>query len=1454
MHSEFKTKIVVIGNGPSLRGFDFHSLGGVDTLGMNAAYRHWERIDWCPTHYCCLDDQLIETHAQAIFNLIKSEKVKTAFLIAKILDYYPDLLENPNIYYLESFHSARHKREAAKGIPFISSPFLRESDSSKVTTGAYSVRFAAHLGYREISILGIDLKYQERLPETATQGGTKLVMRETPTINPNYFFDDYQRAGDKYNVPNPDLHDRNLHVAAFEILANDCVQFHWNIKIINSNINSVLHANGLFPYMPIKSYLSTRRLSALVIPATPQEIELLEQNFLLWDSALLVPSTYSDLELKPDLVVAFSSNEDLNLTKRILDFLDKTVYIKNCFAKVDVIYIELHEAVDYYERDYTKVVGKFGYKAGPNEQFFRTINRLAHLEGFIFYMETDCVPLRQGWLDAIRVLAEGDNESWVIGSYYRGVAQISRRFKFHLNGNALYQVGSANFIKFVNDVWQPNLYSLIENSDPTLAYDCLVSDLFNSADPDSVNNPEWQIFQSIGHRFRGTSLIQNISASADRLLDSTSVIQQIFLDSPRTFLAHGCVFRDLVSKLLATSTSTNKFPRYWASLFDCDLNSKAAQITSATFDHISSYPRLLIIDKYPVDHLSATGQIKRTFMGDWPSSACLQIWENDDSLHSYQPGTSYNQSEKQVLSAAEAVRICIDFAPNVIYFRPVESLILFDFVSLLINQTSIPLVVHMMDDWPERMRIYNLSIYNLIDPLLRFVFARAAKKLSICQAMSAEYSHRYGHDWIPLSNGVDIAEYPALDRIYNRNFSADSPFVIRYMGALADDMGFQSICDVAHSVSRLHNVQHVCLEIYTMEWCIPKARKALGCLPGVSILSLVPREQYYQLISEADALVIAYNFDPASLVYARLSLANKLPECLASGSPIIGYGPTEFATISYLYDIGCAQLVTERSDDLIDSAISKLIDNPQLCHDLAQRARIYASTKLGKSLVQSKFKSLLLDSINLHDSISIPLVGPYPRESHASCDETQWIAELCKESRESGVMIDVGAHHGSALAPFLDYGWHIFAFEPDKKNRACLFERLKNSKFKENVSVDSSCVSNKSIQGIPFFTSEQSTGISELSAFHSTHKQSQTVDVTTLSVFLLDKELPSVDFLKIDSEGHDLFVLEGFPWDRAQPSIIECVFENSKTLPLGYEFHDLARFLVERQYTVFVSEWHPIIRYGISHDWCQLKRYPCELNSCDSWGNLLAFREPIDESLLQASVYKSLNVGSTQSLQKLVKPNLGSCIKQLALPAEAWGFSVQPSQAYVHTKLNTWRYTHSSGLTMFWIVSMKSPGALAGRAFAGTLRICADRAMEVDISLGRHDVTDYEGCSKLVLLEPGVEKVITLFHRFEQSHRSLKLQLNVISMPGSDSANISIDCIGMSETFQSVQDRLAPMHFNVAAANSLFNNKDYVTSLAIYLAMFGKLGLQMYAYNAVRSAKLMGMSWVDQSSDLCWIK
>ncbi len=264
---------------------------------------------------------------------------------------------------------------------------------------------------------------------------------------------------------------------------------------------------------------------------------------------------------------------------------------------------------------------------------------------------------------------------------------------------------------------------------------------------------------------------------------------------------------------------------------------------------------------------------------------------------------------------------------------------------------------------------------------------------------------------------------------------------------------------------------------------------------------------------------------------------------------------------------------------------------------------------------------------------SLIVTGSFDREQHVRVDETALIADLLSDRRgRNHVMIDVGAHFGTSASHFDKLGWSIFCFEPDPANFSKLHARYRGT---PNVILEKCAVADIPARGAPFYSSQESTGLSSLVAFHESHRREGTVDVTTIAEIVETRRLDHIDFLKIDVEGLDFSVLKGIPWNHIKPDVIECEFEDQRTRPLGYSHKDVADFLVEKGYVVYVSEWHPIVRYGIAHDWCRLARYPAPLASRESWGNLLAFLEdPGPHSIwcaLQRRIGKNLGPNSSDS-------------------------------------------------------------------------------------------------------------------------------------------------------------------------------------------------------------------------------
>ena len=73
--------------------------------------------------------------------------------------------------------------------------------------------------------------------------------------------------------------------------------------------------------------------------------------------------------------------------------------------------------------------------------------------------------------------------------------------------------------------------------------------------------------------------------------------------------------------------------------------------------------------------------------------------------------------------------------------------------------------------------------------------------------------------------------------------------------------------------------------------------------------------------------------------------------------------------------------------------------------------------------------------------------------------------------------------------------------------------------------------------------------------------------------------------------------------------MILCEFEDRKTAPLGYTFHDMAKFLVDKGYRLVVSEWYPVVEYGKLHRWRRFAYYPCKLLDENAFGNIFAVHD-----------------------------------------------------------------------------------------------------------------------------------------------------------------------------------------------------------------------------------------------------
>lgn len=242
-------------------------------------------------------------------------------------------------------------------------------------------------------------------------------------------------------------------------------------------------------------------------------------------------------------------------------------------------------------------------------------------------------------------------------------------------------------------------------------------------------------------------------------------------------------------------------------------------------------------------------------------------------------------------------------------------------------------------------------------------------------------------------------------------------------------------------------------------------------------------------------------------------------------------------------------------------------------------------------------------------------VDGFPREAGAHIDELKILYPFLP--KQDGLMLDVGAHHGESCIRFLRRGWTVYAFEPDPDVRRDLEKRTRDQR---RIIIDSRAVSRVGGREYPWFTTPDSSGAGSMRPFSATHEQVGSVTTVTLTDIVNQYDIQRIDLLKIDAEGFDFMVLQGFPFARLRPDFIICEFEDAKTLPLGCTTAEMADILQRQGYTLYISEWHPIIRYGIRHQWHGFRPWPSALHDPSAWGNIIAFASPPDEETLRNRV------------------------------------------------------------------------------------------------------------------------------------------------------------------------------------------------------------------------------------------
>jgi len=281
-----------------------------------------------------------------------------------------------------------------------------------------------------------------------------------------------------------------------------------------------------------------------------------------------------------------------------------------------------------------------------------------------------------------------------------------------------------------------------------------------------------------------------------------------------------------------------------------------------------------------------------------------------------------------------------EFKPDILYCH-ISSLMNIRFNLELKNRLRIPLCIHIMDDWlgmRYKSGIFAFFLRHAFHKAFKILLAQTAVRMVIGEKMAEHYEKEFGYAFIPFSNALDLSLWMMVPG--NKREKKDDCFDVVYAGTI-NSKNMRGLENLGKAIKNLNAKGHnIRFKIFTFQPRADQYRPKYEAKPYVTV-DEVPENDggMINLLQGADLLVLPVDFTKDSIERMRYSMFAKIPAYMASGTPVLVYGPTEVASVEYSLKAGWAYVVPEEDEDKLEAAIIRLVSDTVLRESLVKKAQ-----------------------------------------------------------------------------------------------------------------------------------------------------------------------------------------------------------------------------------------------------------------------------------------------------------------------------------------------------------------------------------------------------------------------------------------------------------------------------------------------------------------------------------
>lgn len=246
--------------------------------------------------------------------------------------------------------------------------------------------------------------------------------------------------------------------------------------------------------------------------------------------------------------------------------------------------------------------------------------------------------------------------------------------------------------------------------------------------------------------------------------------------------------------------------------------------------------------------------------------------------------------------------------PDRIFVAPGAARFIYDFALRISGDLDIPIVTYICDEYyfvAEPTGVLEKIRLRRLRRKMEALMARTEHLIVISEELKQAYEARFGVKTSVVMTGAAVS-------LADKAKTAETPTAISYFGNIRCNR-YHSLGEIGRELDTMNREtgKDYKLKVYTFE----KDREILSHLEACSSIELcgpVTGLDFDRAFAAAELLLHVEAFDEASIDFVRHSVSTKIADSLASGTPLLAYGPAVISSMEYLLRHECALAATGR--------------------------------------------------------------------------------------------------------------------------------------------------------------------------------------------------------------------------------------------------------------------------------------------------------------------------------------------------------------------------------------------------------------------------------------------------------------------------------------------------------------------------------------------------------------